>query len=249
MKLERLRNYFLAGDDLDNLNGTKEARNFFNEVCLNTINGLKKYYKDMPSDSPEHGFEHTEQQMKSFLTPAIYAVSESFLQECPIDRIKQKGRRTKKVQLGNGRLDYWANYNKCSFLIEVKQNWIRYYPRNNSFTFYSNLKNRLDSVVDQIGRMHAKTHYNYRERLFALGLVVAPIFVRNEDVKKLYLKKQIIEVLENETQNIGANALGFWRLEKEFLYPYEFENKEGIKIKEFYPGLAFIGKIKKITKN
>ncbi len=97
--------------------------------------------------------------------------------------------------------------------------------------------------------MHAKTHYNYRKRLFALGLVVAPIFVRNEVVKKLYLKKQIIKVLENETQNIGANALGFWSLEKDFLFPYEFENKEGIKIKEFYPGLAFIGKIKKITKN
>lgn len=246
MKLEKLRNYFLAGDDLDNLKGTKDARTFFNEICLKTVNGLKKYYKDMPPDYPEHGFVHGEQQMKSFLTPAFYAVSESFLQEHPIDRIKQRGRRTKKVQLGNGRLDYWANYNKCSFLIEVKQNWIRYYPEKNSFRFYSSLKNRLDSAVDQIGRMHAKTHYNYRENVFAFGLVVAPIFVKDEDVKKLDLKKQIIEDLENKAQNIGANALGFWRLEEEFLYPYEIENEEGI---EFYPGLAFIGKIKKITKN
>lgn len=244
MKLEKLRNYFLAGDDLDNLKGAKEARIFFNEICLNTVNGLKKYYKDMPSDSPEHGFEYSEQQMKSFLTPAFHAVSESFLQECPIDRIKQRGGRTKKVQLGNERLDYWANYNKCSFLIEVKQNWIRYYPEDNSFTFYNNLKNRLESVVDQIGRMHSKTHYNYREHLFAFGLVVAPIFVADEDVKKMELKKQTIEALENEAQNIRANALGFWRLEEEFLYPREFE--DGI---EFYPGLAFIGKIKKITRN
>ncbi|MDP3104206.1 MAG: hypothetical protein Q8M95_06320, partial [Candidatus Methanoperedens sp.] len=133
----------------------------------------------------EHGFQYTEQPMKSFLTPAIYDVTNgSFLQECPINRYEQKQRRTKKVQLGTGHLDYWANYNNCSFLIEVKHYWIRYYPRNNYFKFYSNLQVRLDSAVKQIERMHAKTHYNYRKRLFALCLVVAPIFVRGEDFKK-----------------------------------------------------------------
>jgi hypothetical protein len=249
MELERLNNYFLAGDDLDNLKGTKEAKEFFNEVCLNTINGLKKYYFDMPADSKEHGFEYREQQMQSFLTPAISTVTNgSFLQECPIDRIRQKGRRTKKVRLGNGRLDYWANYDKCSFLIEVKHNWIRYYPSDNYFTFYSSLKNRLDLAVEQIDKMYKKTNYNYRNRLFALGLVVAPIFVQDENVKKLILKEQIIKDLENKTQNIGANVLGFWSLEKEFLFPYEFE-EEGKKIIQFYPGLAFIGKIKKVTRN
>jgi hypothetical protein len=42
-------------------------------------------------------------------------------------------------------------------------------------------------------------------------------------VKKLYLKEQIRNVLTSEAKNIGANVLGFWSLEKDFIYTNEIQ--------------------------
>lgn len=207
MKIKyRDKHYFLT-HKLNRKSGTSEAIEFYDSICLETIEAFKKYYKKMPKYAKEHGFLHKEQQVKTFLTLAIGKVTDcSFLQEHPTDRLKNQ-KKAKNNSTTAGHFDYWANYKKSSFLIEVKHNWIRYYPEDNRFTFYKVLDDNLKHAVDQVDEIADKTGFKYAQNLFGLGLIVAPVFIQDKTEKRLSGDMPKI-VLRNETiKDLSDNGL------------------------------------------
>ncbi len=139
-------------------------------------------------------------------------------------------------------------------MIEVKHHWVRYYPKSNHFTFYRGLDDYLEQAVNQLDRIAYKTELKYAQNLFALGLIVAPVYIQDKtelsgDTPKIVLKNETISDLSENAKRIGANIFSFWRIEQDFMYPNTFKNHKDIDVTQFYPGVAFIGKFKKISKN
>ena len=257
------KNFYLF-DELDETNGSICSRKFFSNICEYTIRYLKKYFKHMKKKKAfiEHGFIYREQQIKSYITPAINEATEScFMQEYSIER-KPKKKGHKEREISSGRIDYWAHFGNCSFLIELKHAWIRYFPKENKiskdyqdfFTFYKSTKNRLKSATKQIKRIKYKSDYKYEKNLYSFPLVISPIYV-DEDMGKNLNKGEIPRPLKISIKNalrIGikkemrANIFGLWILPKKYLYYDPYKNRSNIKKQEYFPALCFIGKIKKI---
>jgi len=239
-------NYFCE-HNLERKAGSKEISTFFDYLCQYTITYLKKYYDNFPKELKEHGFEYGEQQLKTFLTLSLGKLTNHyFIQESPIDK-KYFDSKHKTHSTSYGRTDYWATYKNSSFLIEVKNGWIRYHSKFNDFTFYSYLTSLLNKSMEQINDVDSKMIYKYSLRLFGLGLVVAPIFYNvkiSDEIPVLILDNKIRDTLTYNAFKMGSNICSFWKLPENYIKPPEiYDNKKfGIL------ALAFIGRYKKFTK-
>lgn len=232
--------------ELKPLKGMNEAKEFFLKMYKLFIRNLKQYYKSMPNEYKEHGFMNREQQVKSFLTPAISKLSRnSFLQECPIKRRKNK-RARKKMKTGH--VDYWVNYKNSSFVIEVKHNWIRFWKNNqdeNNFTIYGRAIERMDSAIKQTKTIYRKRDLRYGKNLFAISLIVAPVYNFGQKYK---FNTSIVKSFEKKLKIFPANIYGLWKIEDSYCKPNRYK-ENGKFITEHYPCLAFIGKIDKVSRS
>lgn len=263
------RDFYLF-DCLDNKDGSITVRKFFLKTCIYTIKYLKKYYKNLSKNGyQEHGFEDHEQQIKSFFTPALNIVTNTFfLQEQPIERRrKRKFKKYEKVnkKISKGRVDYWASYGKYSFFIELKHGWIKFYSKrfnkykniedhkyySKIFTIYKYTKQRLKSAWKQNKRIKRNRDIELNKILYPIALVICPIYVEEKIPKnqKKYDKppifnSEIFTILINLIKKqMRANIIGIWRLPRKYLIYNQFNKKE----QEYYPALCFIGKIKKLN--
>jgi len=235
----RADNNYCLFDNIKKLGGSITARSFFDNVCSNTIVYLERYFVNMPKEYKEHGFKNSEQQIKSYLTAAINKVTNSsFMQEVSVDRKSGK----------SGRVDYWANFQNCSFLIEVKHNWIHYYPETNKITWHLSKSATLKSAVQQLDDIDERTEYKYRNHLYSLGMLVAPFYVRNRKAVPLRFDEDLANNIIFEEKKNSANIFALWILDKKYLYLNEWEENSGKESAEYYPAMCFSGKFKKLSK-
>ena len=235
-------------DALERINGRKEATDFYNQLCKKSVKYFKKYfdnYRNRRIDN-EHGFNYgSEQVVKTFLTLALNEITGTFfLQENPINRKKRTDDNS--FETGNGRLDYWAHYKRTSYLIEVKDSWIRYKGKTNSFTFYSNINQLLKKAKLQIHSMKSQKAYMISDKMYGLGLIIAPIYYRvnkNEITPSFNLDLKTREVFNNDALKNGFNIISVWRLPNEYLEKEIYVNKR--KQKENTIGVAFLGWLEK----
>lgn len=240
-------NYFYI-NNFHKAKGKKDASIFFDKLCRHSLFYFKKYYDRPLRKYREHGFSYgSEQVIKTFITLAINDITDTFfIQENPVSRRKMPSKENPSRK-GNGRVDYLAHYNKTSFLIEVKDSWIRYYDETNEFTFYKNIKYLLKKAKNQVHTVRDRDSYKNSKNLYGIALVVAPIYYRidkNEKFSSFVLDSQTKEILEETALNLGFNVFSFWKLPKHYLEDEFFVNHR--KQKENNVGLAFLGWIKKL---
>lgn len=223
----------------------KQSVAFFNALCTETINALKRYqdYYNEP------GFYYGEQQTKTFLTIALGNITNgAVLQEVPADRkIINLEDESKQKSLYKGRLDYWATYKESSFLIELKQSWLRYYGTTDEYSFYKHIEDQLKASIKQIDQLDNKMSFKIKENLFGLGMVVIPVFCRDDDFPKMSIKKNFDFICE-EFEKCGANIVSIWDIEKQYKHTQYYTDKNEIDKQNHYPALLFIGKLKKFTR-
>ena len=238
---------FFRWENITHLRGKKESVNLFDNLSIETINYLKRYYDNFPKNLKEHGFWHGEQQVKTFLTLALGKITNGYvIQEHPISRRESRAKKA----IYNGRVDYGANYYSSSFLIEVKHHWIRYKPKTDDFIFYNGISLHMKTAISQIDRIKEKIGFNYYKNLFGLGLIVSPIFIRTKqkDIEyNIRITNKLIDQLANDARNAGANILAMWKTGDNYYLDNSYKEDDE-KYFEYFPGLIFIGKVKKISK-
>jgi hypothetical protein len=227
------------------LTGKYVARKFFINLFKLFVYGLKNYYTEMPDFDKTHGFMFKEQQTKSFITPAISKLCNySFLQESPTHRRPNKRYR---VNMRYGHVDYWANCGNSSFVIEVKQDWFRYFKNGqeeDKFTIYSSTSDKLNNSIKQIKTVYKKHTFRYRKRLFTISLLVAPVYNYGG---KIFINKAITNELVHSIRKLNCNIYGIWKIEKRYCRRNRYKYK-GKYYVENYPIVALIGNIKSASK-
>lgn len=238
---------YYKNNHIANYKGRTQAIKFFDAFCERAIHHFKRYFDCLPGNLKEHGFEYTEQRTKTYLTLALGDVSKGyFMQEHPADR-KILNNRGRHIDDAKARMDYWAVVGRHSYLIEVKEAWIRYKGANR-FTFHHYIGKRLEDAMDQIDTLSERKMFNFQKRMFSLGLVVCPIYYRipkNDPKLTLRLNSKVLETLEKKARAAGSNIFYLWSLPQKYLRD---DDPEGDCVYNVL-GLIFIGKIKKLTKN
>lgn len=228
-------------------NGFQETKEFLDEVFIEMVDSIKKYYNHQPASSKEYGFEFGEQQVKTFISIALNKITNgNFIQEYPLGR-KFHNNDDGDIFSANGYLDYWASRSPCDYLIEVKHGWIRYYPDSNHYTLYKRTLDKFKSSIRQLDAVECKTDYRLNNHLLGIGLTVAPLFVHNRDLKVLKLNKELNDSLFYDIQQANGDFMAIWYLEKKFTQQFKFES-DGREIVEYFPAVCFFGKIKKYSR-
>ena len=228
-------------------NGAIETRDFLDKVFKETIKAIKKYYDCQPDSYKEYGFEFGEEQVKTFLTVALNNVTKgNFIQEYPLNR-KYREHDNSDFFSANGYLDYWASFSKCDYLLEIKHGWIRYYIDSGEYTIYQKTIDKFQSSISQLDSIEYKTDLKINNHLFGIGLIVAPIYVRNKKPDTLNDPDSFNDFLFEEVKKLGGDFIGIWHLESEYLQEFTYETDSGT-YKEYYPTLLFFGKIKKYSR-
>lgn len=220
----------------------EKGYHFFNNLAKGTIEELKLYFDCQPDSLKEHAFEYREQQIKTFITLALGKMTgNNFLQEFPMDRVKK--RTKKREDLGWGFIDYWAATKEVTCFIEVKKMWIRYDHRKKQFTAYKSASQQLANAKLQTDRIKDKRFYYNTPNAFSLGLLITPIYVLGNKAEITSIESGLKGELVRGAKKLKANILAFWQISDGRLHSYEWKDKE-----EYYPGVVFWGKVKKISR-
>ena len=231
-------------DNLNDMSGMRVTRSLLDRLFKETIRLMKRYYNNFDNDTHEYGFYYSERQLHTFLTPAIDKLTGGFfLFESPIKRGKS-GRRGAY----EGRVDYWLNYRNSSYLLELKHAWIRahFKDKGETFTFY-NLKESFDKAISQLDDAEDKIlRFMYRKNMFGIALAVVPVFARGDVHRKIKCTELLLSQIRAECPR--ANAIYAWHLPRAFSAVLDIEKKSGEVVKEFYPTVLFITKVKKLSR-
>ncbi len=198
----------------------------------------------------EHIFWEGEQQLKTAVTTTLYSICNGFfMQEVPVSRRVEK-RISGKQRLQPGRVDYWCRIGdstRISLLIEVKQEWIRYYHPD-KITRLGNVVKKHNQAITQIKDIDKKDFME--DNLFGIALTLLPIFVKytSQVDKIIKISNQVLENICKKAMNeTNSHACGGFvmppELQKIFHWP-----EAGRERYESYPGFIFVWSIYKSTK-
>lgn len=236
-------------------NGSKLIYEFaesLQDVFIDKILNFAEYrLKDLKDGLFEHGFYYGEQQTKTYLTAALDDIcGGDLMQEYPVDRSKNIHGASK--EFGVGRLDYWCRYGsstKISILIEVKQDWLRYYG-DEKYTFYKRSKKFHEQAVSQIKRIKNKRDYSV-DNLYSLALTLLPIFRRydnNDEGSQIAIDEEHINKIGEEIlRETDAHAYGHFIIPQN-LCPIDLFELRGKPMYENHPGFIFLWSIFKHTR-
>jgi hypothetical protein len=206
--------------------------------------------KDLKTGGFEHAFYYGEQRTKSFITAALDEVCDSnFIQEYSIERkVERKVHKSEKhSKNNNGRVDYLCQYGLNSvvdILIEVKQNWIRYYE-NREFTNYKGTTDLHQAAVKQLRIIDRKMEFTNKS-LFGVAITVLPIFMRYPSKNSAAVKvtKSIIDKIAKSAMiKAKAHGYGYFILPKSISVIDEVVYEK--KTHENFPGVVIIYSISK----
>ena len=231
-------------DDLNDIKGMRVTRSLLESLFKETTRLFNRYYNNFDNNTREYGFYYSERQLHTFLTPAIDKLTKGFfLFESPIKR----GHRGKRGKSG-GRVDYWLNYRNSSYLLELKHAWIRAHFRhgNEKFTFY-NLEKSFREAINQLDSSKDKIlEFMYRDNMFGVALAIVPVFGRGDVFMKVRNTDQLLSQVLKECPQ--ANAIYAWHLPKAYSKILDIQKNSGDIVREFYPMVLFIVKVKKLSR-
>ena len=231
-------------DDLNDAKGMRVTRSLLGSLFKETTRLFTRYYNNFDDNTREYGFYYSERQLHTFLTPAIDKITNGFfLFETPIKR-GQSGKR----ENSNGRVDYWLNYRNSSYLLELKHAWIRasFRNENEKFTFYG-LEKSFRGAINQLDNCHDKVAgFMYRENMFGVALAIVPVFGRGDVFMKVRNTDHLLSQVRGECPK--ANAIYAWHLPTACATVLCIQRTSGKIVKEFYPMVLFIAKVKKLSR-
>lgn len=122
------------------------------EFLLNTIIEIANESKRFINWVGQSPFAYNERQLHTIIAPAIARTSDCFIMEAPIDRkwsqIDEQG-----IEDSRGWVDYWCNYKKFDYYIELKKRYVSYTTKNLKLQVNEEWQvacNQLDAIQDDI---------------------------------------------------------------------------------------------------
>ena len=82
--------------------------------------------------------------------------------------------------------------------------------------------------------------------MFGIALAVVPVFARGDVHRKIKCTELLLSQIRAECPR--ANAIYAWHLPRAFSAVLDIEKKSGEVVKEFYPTVLFITKVKKLSR-
>ncbi|MBI5584516.1 MAG: hypothetical protein HY892_11900 [Deltaproteobacteria bacterium] len=197
----------------------------------------------------EPAFWYNELQTKTFITLSLYKVSETVIQEYPIDR--KRGHDNKITN--RCRADFFFRHQNITFLTEFKQAWLYAYERQDSVTCsFGYVMKMHNSCVQQIKSFDSAISHT-PDNLYAIALTMSPLFIKitkNTNVPEL--KNNKVDELMSAAKKYyfkkyksSLSAIGFQKRKNSLIYSTEIngENQH-----QEYPGIFYFWTINKISR-
>ncbi len=217
---------------------------FAKDVC--------KYAKNSKKDiGLEHIFWYGEQRTKTTVTTTLHNVCNGyFMQEPSVSRKLNKS-KSSELDYQNGRVDYWCRIGsatKISLLIEMKQEWIRYYNPD-KWTRLGMVIKEHNSAIKQIKDIEKKDFKV--DNLFGIALTLLPLYARykSPDEKVITISDEVLENICRDTMDkTDSHACGGFIIPCKLQEIFDMSEPEKENY-ESYPGFVFLWSVSKFTKS
>jgi hypothetical protein len=215
---------------------------FAAKICKYASHRLKDY----ESGGFEHAFYYGEQRTKTHITAALdYICDSNFMQEYSVEKKMELPK--KRAETSSGRVDYLCHYGQnkiVDILIELKQNWIRYYS-NGKVTVYKGTCDLHQRAVRQLKSINEKMQFT-NDTLFGVAMTILPVFTRYPNKKSSPIKFKnctLKEIASTARKKAKAHACGYFRIPSALspIDTFGYNNE----MHESYPGVVMIYSIYK----
>lgn len=238
MEFETIRNCGKFGIDfsLEDGDGVRVSKEFLQLLIRNIIKRSTGYF-DATAD---HIFCYSEKQLHSVVCPSIADLTPSYVMEHPLAR-KPYGEEEY-----SGKCDYWINYKKYSFVMELKHSYWGYSNVNNPRQSISDRFNECLIQLKAIKTEECRNLSMYKNKGLIKIALEAIVFyqgsqneITNEDLEERKIEDAFEQLIQKADLN-DSNVRSLWLLHDRLIPSFPRDNGHG----EYrHPAVAFVGKV------
>jgi hypothetical protein len=168
---------------------------FLFKLSKNLINHSVNYFDKYGEKEWDNCFYYSERGTYSVFSAALDKLTNIHLSEYSIH--KKEDKRLSEENNKERAIDFWCNYRKKDFYIELKKNWIGLKTKevgelNKITNVRRELKGQVKSVRSRIKAIHRNEDTNYK----ILGIHILTPYINNYDSEKTkFSKEDVIESL------------------------------------------------------